>query len=71
MCATSSARHGVPASGFVPGAEAHGAAVREIAAAGHELGVSGYRCEDFDPTELSVAFAWRKIARICRVGHRR
>lgn len=73
VCATSSARHGAPASGFVPGAvaEAHGAAVRESAAAGHEPGVSGYRREDFDPTELGVAFAWRKNARICRVGHRR
>ncbi|KVG57653.1 polysaccharide deacetylase family protein [Burkholderia territorii] len=47
---------GVPASWFVPGivAETHADAVREIAAAGHELGVSGYRCEDFDVLPLAA-----------------
>ncbi|MGU7842797.1 polysaccharide deacetylase family protein [Burkholderia sp. AW33-5] len=47
---------GVPASWFVPGivAETHADAVREIAAAGHELGVSGYRCEDFDALPLAA-----------------
>ncbi|MCA3780475.1 MAG: polysaccharide deacetylase [Burkholderia sp.] len=47
---------GVPASWFVPGivAETHRGAVREIAAAGHELGVSGYRCEDFDALSLAA-----------------
>ncbi|KVG30520.1 polysaccharide deacetylase family protein [Burkholderia diffusa] len=47
---------GVPASWFVPGivAETHANAVREIAAAGHELGVSGYRCEDFDVLPLAA-----------------
>ncbi|WP_193102996.1 polysaccharide deacetylase family protein [Burkholderia sp. Z1] len=47
---------GVPASWFVPGivAETHAEAVRAIAAAGHELGVSGYRCEDFDVLPLAA-----------------
>ncbi|WP_322041239.1 polysaccharide deacetylase [Burkholderia diffusa] len=47
---------GVPASWFVPGivAETHADAVREIAAAGHEVGVSGYRCEDFDALPLTA-----------------
>ncbi|MGU7768968.1 polysaccharide deacetylase family protein [Burkholderia sp. MR1-5-21] len=47
---------GVPASWFVPGvvAETHADAVRAIAAAGHELGVSGYRCEDFDTLPLAA-----------------
>jgi peptidoglycan/xylan/chitin deacetylase (PgdA/CDA1 family) len=46
----------VPTSWFVPGrvAQTHGGAVRAIAAAGHELGVSGFRCEDFDALPLAA-----------------
>jgi peptidoglycan/xylan/chitin deacetylase (PgdA/CDA1 family) len=44
----------VPASWFVPGrvAETHRELVRCIDAARHEIGVSGYRCEDFDVLDL-------------------
>ncbi|MCR4466846.1 polysaccharide deacetylase family protein [Burkholderia sp. SCN-KJ] len=54
----------VPTSWFVPGrvAQTHGAAVRAIAAAGHELGVSGYRCEDFDVLPLAAQID------ACRIG---
>ncbi|EGD04082.1 polysaccharide deacetylase [Burkholderia pseudomultivorans] len=55
---------GVPASWFVPGvvAETHTPVVRAIAAAGHELGVSGYRCEDFDTLPLAAQ------VEACRAG---
>lgn len=46
----------VPASWFVPGrvAETHRELVRCIDAARHEIGVSGYRCEDFDVLDLDA-----------------
>lgn len=55
---------GVPVSWFVPGcvAEQHAETVRTIAAAGHEIGVSGYRCEDFDALTLAEQIA------ACRAG---
>jgi peptidoglycan/xylan/chitin deacetylase (PgdA/CDA1 family) len=44
----------MPASWFIPGlvAEEHGALVRRIHEAGHEIGNSGYRCENFDALPL-------------------
>ncbi|WP_309491361.1 polysaccharide deacetylase family protein [Trinickia mobilis] len=46
---------GVPASWFVPGrvAETHADTLRRIAARRHEIGLSGYRCEDYDTLTLS------------------
>ena len=47
--------HAVRASWFVPGkvAEEHRGLVRQIHAAGHELGTNGYACEIFDRLDLA------------------
>ncbi|MGZ2749178.1 polysaccharide deacetylase family protein [Burkholderia stagnalis] len=60
----------VPASWFVPGAVAqtHAGAVREIAAAGHELGVSGDRCEDFDALPLAAQIDACRAGRAALAG---
>jgi peptidoglycan/xylan/chitin deacetylase (PgdA/CDA1 family) len=46
---------GVHASWFVPGrvAETHRELLQRIAAQGHEIGTSGYRCENFDTLSLA------------------
>ncbi|CDY79666.1 Polysaccharide deacetylase [Caballeronia glathei] len=63
----------VPASWFVPGrvAETHRDSLRRIDAAGHEIGISGYRCEDFDALDLAAqkhAFDTGQAALVAATG---
>ncbi|KVD02463.1 polysaccharide deacetylase [Burkholderia ubonensis] len=60
----------VPTSWFVPGAVAQtqAGALREIAAAGHELGVSGDRCEDFDALPLAAQIDACRAGRAALAG---